>query len=114
MSNHAQQLQAEMAELNRRNQELRSVLLRFEETCSRLAQLVGDGESMSEGLESVRGSLQRRDVNEATEQFDTARHRVRVAMFALALDQGTSRSEMGRALGISRQLASRLAAEIED
>ena len=43
--------------------------------------------------------------------FEVARHRARVAIFALAIEQGTNLSEMGRALGISRQLSSRLGAE---
>ena len=103
-----------MDRLNECNRQLREVLVNFEKTCTRLTEFVTQGESMAGGLDRVRGSLQRRDLNEATEEFESARHQVRVAMFALALEQGTSRSEMGRALGISRQLASRLASEVEE
>jgi hypothetical protein len=44
----------------------------------------------------------------ALKDFEAARHRVRLAMFSLAKEQGSSFSDMARALGISRQLGSRL------
>jgi hypothetical protein len=113
MPNDVERFVAAMATLNERNQQLRSVLERFESACRRLTELVEQGDSMTGALDKVKGSLQRRDVQEANEGFDSARHAIRLAMFALALEQGATLADMGRALGISRQLASRLGAELE-
>ena len=64
-------------------------------------------------LEMLQGPQRRREVTEALEEFETARHRVRLSMFGVAEEQDASISEVARALGISRQLASRLAAEAD-
>ncbi len=64
-------------------------------------------------LKSTKPTL-RRQVTGAIADFEEARHRMRVALFDLALEQGSSASEIGRTLDISRQLASRLAQEAKD
>jgi hypothetical protein len=56
---------------------------------------------------------ERRQVTEAIEEFEAARHQLRLALFALGKEEGASLSEVGRVLGVSRQLASRLAAEAD-
>lgn len=84
---------------------------RFEKTTTKLARRVESGALVVEAIRSVTGSVQLRELNEAGKAFEVARHRARVAIFALAMEQGTNLSEMGRALGISRQLSSRLGAE---
>jgi hypothetical protein len=50
-------------------------------------------------------------VTEAIQEFEAARHQLRLALFSLGKEEGASISEVGRVLGISRQLASRLAGE---
>jgi hypothetical protein len=52
-------------------------------------------------------------VTDAVDALEAARHRVRLAMFSLAASQETSASELGRQLGVSRQLAARLAQEAD-
>jgi hypothetical protein len=54
---------------------------------------------------------ERRQVTEAIQEFEAARHQLRLALFSLGKEEGASISEVGRVLGISRQLASRLAGE---
>ena len=43
----------------------------------------------------------RRQVTEAIEGFEAARHQLRLALFALGLEEGAWISEIGRALGIA-------------
>ena len=50
-------------------------------------------------------------MTEAVEESEAARHQLRLALFAVGKEEGASISEVGRVLGISRQLASRLAGE---
>lgn len=54
----------------------------------------------------------RRQVTEGIEEFEAARHQLRLALFAVGKEEGATISDVGRVLGISRQLASRLAAEV--
>jgi hypothetical protein len=94
--------------------ELRKVLLRYKRRITELVAVTRAGRgSMIEAVEEFRGGVLREEVTSSMEAFEEARRRVRVAMFARALEQGASISEMGRAIGISRQLASRLAAEVK-
>ena len=67
-----------------------------------------------EAFEHAGGLGLRQEITHDLETFEEARHTVRVALFAVATEQGTSISDIGRALDISRQLASRLAAEVRD
>jgi uncharacterized Fe-S center protein len=90
------------------------VLLRYNKVTTDLISRIERGDPMVEAIQGVKGATVRPVVTEAMEVFEAARHRARVAMLALALEQGATQSEVGRALGISRQLAARLAAEVED
>lgn len=56
----------------------------------------------------------RQEITEAIGRFQSARHRFRLAVLALGIEQGATIAEVGRALGVSRQFASRLAAELND
>jgi len=54
----------------------------------------------------------REELTNALDEFDRVRHMVRLSLFVvLGQEQGVSISEIARTLGISRQLASRLAQE---
>ena len=53
----------------------------------------------------------RRPVDEALAQLERARHKVLVATFAVALEDGMTIAELARNYGFSRQLASRYAKE---
>ncbi len=48
---------------------------------------------------------------EALNSLTSARHRLRVAVIAAGIDEGMSIGELGRAFGVSRQLAARYAKE---
>jgi len=93
---------------------LRTVMRGFARLNASLAKRVGNGEDLVSTLEDLNGPLRRREVTDALEEFEAARHRVRLSMFGVAEEQDASISEVARSLGISRQLASRLAAEAGD
>ncbi len=113
MSTESEQLESRIADLIECSNRLRDLLQRYEAVNAELAEKVGRGESADIALRSLRAPMRRREVTETFEEFDGARHEVRLALLALCLRDGVSRSEVGRYLGISRQLASRLAAEAE-
>jgi len=107
----AKQLIDRFSDLEEAAEHVRTVLRRYNKASASVATLVDQGVHLVPALESLQGPVQRGEVTKALEEFEAARHRVRLAMFALAKEQGSSFSDVARALGISRQLASRLAAE---
>lgn len=114
MTEKSRQLAQAFSHLDQCNRELRSVMQRFERTTTKLARKVSGGALVVEATRDVTGTIRLKELGEAEKAFEVARHRARVAIFALAIEQGTNLSEMGRALGISRQLASRLGAEASE
>jgi len=90
---------------------LRSELLGYEKTLTSIAARLEKGEPGIAASSGTAIPAQRRQVTEAIEQFEAARHQLRLALFALGKEEGASISQIGRVLGISRQLASRLAGE---
>jgi hypothetical protein len=110
----SKQLVRRLSELNEAAEHLRTVLRRYNKASANVATLVDQGVHLVSALERLDGPVRRSEVTEVLEEFEAARHRVRLAMFALATEQGSSFSDVARALGISRQLASRLAAEAEE
>ena len=93
------------------SKDLRQALERYEKVSAELADRVERGESGADALKAVEASVRLREVTDAMEGFEVARHQARMAMFVLAAEEGTSTSELGRQMGVSRQLASRLANE---
>ena len=114
MSRRSNTLVREATGLRESITHLRSVLEQFAKQNDRLRSHIEAGEDLGETLEQLSGAGARRQMTEALEQFEVARHRVRLSMFALAEEQGMTISEVARSLGISRQLASRLAAEADE
>ena len=53
------------------------------------------------------GGTARQCVSDGVAGFESARHRLRLALVAVALDNGMSAVRIGEAFGFSRQLASR-------
>jgi len=94
---------------------LEAVLVRNKRAINDLAAHVEQGESVLEAFDELDGAMRhQRGLAQTLDEFVVARHQVRLAVFALAIAQGASLSELARRLGISRQLASRVAAEAED
>lgn len=82
--------------------------------------MVTIGERLEEGAPAIGAAkgtgipTERRQVTEAIQEFEAARHQLRLALFSLGKEEGASISEVGRVLGISRELASRLAGESDE
>ncbi|HYA69096.1 MAG TPA: hypothetical protein VED63_10225 [Acidimicrobiales bacterium] len=94
---------------------LSDVLERYKAANATLIDRVKAGESVLEALDGLQVPMRRhRELTETLEEFEAARHRVRRSLIALSTSQGASLSELARKLGISRQLASRLAAGTPD
>jgi len=91
--------------------DLREVLLRYKRATTRLIASVARGEPAIAGLESVGASTLRPELSEALDGLDAARHKARVDLFAVAMEDGDTIANVGRSLSFSRQLASRIAAE---
>ncbi|HLX89726.1 MAG TPA: hypothetical protein VKR22_14880 [Acidimicrobiales bacterium] len=109
------ELVAQIAELVEAGRALQDCLGRNEKAITDLADRVQRGESILEAFGAMDGVMRRhRELPETLEEFESARHQTRLALFDLALDQGATASELARRLGISRQLASRLAGSARD
>jgi hypothetical protein len=101
-----------ITELVERSALLREKLERYETS---MITIRGRLEQGDPALDASRGTAipaGRRQVTEGIEEFEAARHQLRLALFAVGKDEGATISDVGRVLGISRQLASRLAAEV--
>ncbi|HXW35923.1 MAG TPA: hypothetical protein VEJ87_15215 [Acidimicrobiales bacterium] len=114
MSRKRRQLVRRITELNESSALLRERLRRYEKTMVVIARRLENGELAIAASQGTAIPSQRRQVTEAIEDFEAARHNLRLALFALGKEEGASISEIGRVLGISRQLASRLATEAAD
>jgi hypothetical protein len=113
MSTKRERLVESITELVDCSGRLRATLGGYETSLLKIAGRLENGAravSAGKGL-SIPGD--RREVTETIQEFESARHQLRLALFAVGKEEGASISEVGRALGISRQLASRLAAEAE-
>jgi len=53
-------------------------------------------------------------MNDLLEEFQHARHKMRIAFMLPSIDDGMSISEIARTLGVSRQLAQRLVHEARE
>jgi len=111
MSANREQLVDRIAELVESAARLRAQLERYERAMSKIARRLEKGEPAISAAMGTGIPAQRRLVTETIEEFEAARHQLRLALFALGKEEGASISEIGRVLGISRQLASRLAGE---
>ncbi len=67
---------------------------------------VMDGRSLDILLLPTAGQT-RRGISEAVTEFETARHRFRLALVAVAMDHGLTARQIGDSFALSRQLASR-------
>jgi predicted ribosome quality control (RQC) complex YloA/Tae2 family protein len=106
-------LERSIREVIESSEELREKLRHYEHTAQMIARHLEKGDGV---IAAARGPFRvdRRQVTEGIEEFESARHELRLALMAAGREEGASMSDVGRVLGISRQLASRLAAEVEE
>jgi transposase-like protein len=72
------------------------------------------GTPVAEAMDKSQAGFGRQRVNEALDALTEARHEFRLAITVAGLEEGMSIGELGRAWGISRQLASQYAKEARD
>ena len=87
--------------------ELRRQLITHETLCRRVLADVRDHAAVGCTLSAVRVDRWRSAVTESIREFETVRHRTRLVLVAMSLDEGMSIAEIARSWGVSRQLASR-------
>ena len=111
MSKGQARLARSMSTLLAMTDEVCAVLQRYRASSVELATRVERGDMLEDIFPVIEGPARPREVTEVLTAFAAARHQVRLAMFVLGSEQGISNAAMGRHLGLSRQLASRLATE---
>jgi len=92
---------------------LRDATRRAEVAVRRGLDEAGRGGDVWAAFTAVDPAAVRESMNQALKAVEQTRHRMRLAVFASALERGTSIGELGRLFGFSRQLAARYAKEAE-
>jgi len=108
MSTTRDDLTDQIAELTELTKALRRALLKYERANMVLASLIQDNTPTIEALKQAGAPSVRPELTDALDQFAGARHRTRLALLALAVAEGASMAEAGRAFSVSRQLVSRM------
>jgi outer membrane protein TolC len=111
MATNRERLLQRIAELIECSELLRDQLRRYERAMVIIAERLETGAPAIVASRRTGIPTERRQVTEAIQEFEAARHQLRLALFSVGKEEGASISDVGRVLGISRQLASRLAGE---
>ena len=94
-------------ELIRATSILRSELGSHEAICRTLLGEVRVDHEMSGVLPAIHADTWRSAITDAIRGFEAARHRVRLLLVAIEIEEGRSIGEVATSWGVSRQLASR-------
>jgi len=90
---------------------LRAQLRTNEANYRKLRRLLDRGADMRTILEVIDAGSARQELSDALDELERSRHEVKLIIAAEGLRQGMSIGEIGRAWGVSRQLAARYAKE---
>ena len=101
-------LQSALEAMKRAREQLRST----EAAYRRAIRAIESGRPIGDTLDIISAAAIRSDLNGALADLEHSRHRARLAMLVGGIDEGLSVSELGRKMGVSRQLAARYAHEI--
>lgn len=93
------------------DQDVRSRLRANEAVIRRAIKELEKGSTIAETMAVSNVGFGRHAVNEGLDALTLARHELRLAITVAGLKEGMTIGELGRAWGISRQLASRFAKE---
>ena len=86
---------------------LRSELSAHEVICRKLLAEVRIGHQVTGVLTEIHADTWRSTVTDAIRDFEAARHRVRLLLVAIEMEEGESIGKVAKGWGVSRQLASR-------
>jgi len=93
---------------------LRAALLAYRKACEGMVRAGAPGQpafSTIGAMERLKVREHREAVAKAMADFELARHRVRLELVTAAQEEGRNLSDVAKALGVSRQLTSRLGIE---
>ena len=95
---------------------LREHLLEMELTGRRMISAIERGVPITEAVEAAGSSAAevRSSTKELLDNYESARHEMRAAFILPSVEGGMTIGELGRTLGVSRQLASRLVQEARE
>ena len=95
---------------------LRRHLLETERSGRRMVSALKRGVPIPEAVEASGSSAAelRRSTKDLLDEYEAARHQMRAAFILPSVEGGMSIGELGRTLGVSRQLASRLVREARE
>jgi len=98
------------------SERLREGLLNGENIGRTMIEAIESGVSVAHSTDASGqdASTLRSSMNDLLEEFQHARHKMRIAFMLPSIDDGMSISEIARTLGVSRQLAQRLVHEARE
>jgi hypothetical protein len=105
---------ADVRRLMDSGQELRGQILESRKGFTRGLKLLEGGVPLSEALAELNTAERRLRMTELLAEFDDCRHRLRISITAAGLEEGMTIGDIGRAFGVSRQLAARFAKEVRE
>ena len=105
---------ADVGRLMGSGDELRSHLSESRKGFTRGLTLLAQGVPLSVALTELNSAERRLRMTELLAEFDECRHRLRISITAAGLEEGMSIGDIGRAFGVSRQLAARFAKEVRE
>ena len=113
MSRKRRGLLSAIDDLNAASSHLRGTLQQYERAMTKIGRRLEAGEPAISAGKGTDVPAQRKQVTEGIEEFEAARHHLRVALLAAAQEEGASASDVARVLGVSRQLISRIGIQQE-
>jgi DNA-directed RNA polymerase specialized sigma subunit len=90
---------------------MRAAMDEADETLDFMRSHVAAGRQLAGALPSIGPAGIRTNLSEAAEQLEKARHAAQRLVYEILIDEGLSMAEIGRMLGVSRSLVSRVVHE---
>ena len=95
-------------------QELRDLILESRKGFTKGLKLLDSDVSLRQALADLNTAERRLRMTDMLNEFDECRHQLRISITAAGLEEGMSIGDIGRAFGVSRQLAARFAKEVRE
>jgi hypothetical protein len=92
-------------------QELRDQLLESRRGFEKGLRMLDRGVEINEALRVLNAAERRQRMTDRLSELEACRHQLRLSITVAGLEEGMSIGDIGRAFGVSRQLASRMAKE---
>lgn len=103
---------ADIRRLMDSGQRLRALILESRKGFAKGLELLGNDVPLVDALAALNTAERRKRMTDLLDEFEADRHRLRLSITAAGLHEGMTIGEIGRAFGVSRQLAARFAKEV--